>query len=99
MDSPDEQNRRRNTEKIDFASQWMIESAQFTIAVAVGIFGIPALFFMINHHDTGLNQELTLGNSVWTKGWWSFVYGSILSVAAHGQQSYFPQPQNPSPYP
>jgi hypothetical protein len=73
MDSPDEQNRRRNTEKINFATIGMAESAQFTIAIAVGIFGILILFVMINHHNMGLNQELRWGNSVWTKGSWSAV--------------------------
>ena len=91
MDDPYEQNRRRNTEKINFATQGMSESTQFTIAVAVGIFGILALFLMINHHDKGL--ELTWGNSVWTKGWWGIVYGTTLSVAywalvLFGFQSY-----------
>jgi hypothetical protein len=81
MDSHDEQNRRKNTEKINFAIQGMAENAQFTIARAVGVFGILTLFVMINHHDMGQYQKLKWGNSVWTKGLWTAIYGTILSIA------------------
>ncbi|PWU79702.1 MAG: hypothetical protein DLM72_16090 [Candidatus Nitrosopolaris wilkensis] len=48
---------------------------------------------MINHHDITQKQELKFGNSVWTKGWWTAVYGTILSIAywalvLFGFQSY-----------
>jgi hypothetical protein len=41
--------KRKNTEKINFAMQGMVESAQFTIAITVGVFGILTLFFMIQY--------------------------------------------------
>jgi hypothetical protein len=79
--------KRKNTEKINFAMQGMVESAQFTIAITVGVFGILTLFFMIR------GQNPSLENSIWTKGYWDMIYGIILSVAywalvLFGFQSY-----------
>jgi nucleoside permease NupC len=37
-------------EFINFAIQGMIENAQFAIAIAVGIFGILAIFATLNEH-------------------------------------------------
>ena len=39
--------KKSNDEKINYAQQGAAESAQFLIAVAVGIFGILAMFLMI----------------------------------------------------
>jgi hypothetical protein len=38
-------------EPINFARQGMSDYAQFSVAIAVGIFGILAIFASINHHD------------------------------------------------
>ncbi len=75
---------KRNKEKINFAMQGSQESAQITIAIAVGVFGILTLFFMIHEQ-------------VWTKSHWTMIYlliyRIILSVAywalvLFGFQSY-----------
>jgi hypothetical protein len=64
---------RSNIERINFAQQGMAENAQFSIAIAIGIFGILTMLLMINHSDT-LNSDLKegrnldFGNSFWTKG-------------------------------
>jgi hypothetical protein len=80
----------------------MAENAQFSIAIAIGIFGILAMFLMINHHvilNDGENRdlkddlELDFGNSFWTKGSWTTAEEIVLSVAywalvLFGFQSY-----------
>jgi hypothetical protein len=38
-------------EPINFATQGMSDYAQFSIAIAVGVFGILATFATINDHD------------------------------------------------
>jgi hypothetical protein len=50
--------KRKNTEKINFAMQGMAENAQSTIAIAVSVFGILTLFFMIH---MGENPSLDKG--------------------------------------
>jgi len=47
--SPDEQ-RKRLTEKINFAIQGMSENVQFSLAVAVGVFGFLVILVTINDH-------------------------------------------------
>ncbi|CAN5238542.1 hypothetical protein BH18THE2_BH18THE2_41870 [soil metagenome] len=88
MDSSN--NKGSNIERINFAQQGMAENAQFSIAIAIGIFGILAMFLMINHHvilnedenkDLKDDLELDFGNSFWTKGSWTTAEGIVLSVA------------------
>jgi len=100
MDSSN--NKGSNIERINFAQQGMAENAQFSIAIAIGIFGILAMFLMINHHvilnedenkDLKDDLELDFGNSFWTKGSWTAVEGIVLSIAywalvLFGFQSY-----------
>jgi hypothetical protein len=83
MDSFDEEKRGIN-ERIKFAQQGAAENAQFSIAVAVGIFAMT-VFLMINHHvilsvDIDKKEQLDLGNSFWNKGSWTFAEGTILSI-------------------
>jgi hypothetical protein len=54
-------------EFINFAIQGMEENAQFSIAIAVGIFGILAIFASINMH----NKEV----------FWRMLYGCNIKVS------------------
>jgi hypothetical protein len=59
MENSDEE-RKRLTEKINFAIQGMSENAQFSLGVAVGVFGILVIFVTINDHSrlkTSLKSE------------------------------------------
>jgi hypothetical protein len=97
MDSFDER-KTSISERVRLAQQGAAENAQFSIAIAVGIFAILTMFLMINHHSI-LNslddkeEHLGLGNSFWNKGSWTFAEGTILSIAywalvLFGLQSY-----------
>jgi hypothetical protein len=58
----DNNNERKKVyhEFINFAIQGMSENAQFSIAIAVGIFGILAIFVSINEHRNDNFWENTL---------------------------------------
>ena len=52
MDNNNDRERKKAYhELINFAIQGMGENAQFSIAIAVGIFGILAIFATINNRD------------------------------------------------
>jgi hypothetical protein len=87
--------KKSNDEKINYAQQGAAESAQFLIAVAVGIFGILAMFLMINHGDMANKQSLNLdwGKGILVKGSWAIAEVTVLSIAywalvLFGFQSY-----------
>jgi hypothetical protein len=100
MDSFDEQ-KRSIRERIRFAQQGATENAQFSIAIAVGIFAILTIFLMINHHvilnspDVRKTEQLRfdLANGFWNKGSWTAAEGIVLSIVywaliLFGFQSY-----------
>ncbi len=68
-------------ELINFAIQGMGENAQFSIAIAVGIFGILAIFATINNRDDEISQDPFLKNALWTKSIWIRIVGIVLSIA------------------
>jgi hypothetical protein len=71
--SDSNEQKKRNSEKINFAQQGATENAQFMIAITVGIFGILTMFLMINHDDTAhkVNLGLKLQNGFLGKGLWA----------------------------
>jgi protein-S-isoprenylcysteine O-methyltransferase Ste14 len=80
-------------ELINFATQGMGENAQFSIAIAVGVFGILAIFVTINPHNDIKTQDPLLKNALWTKSGWIRTAGIVLSIAywaliLFGIQSY-----------
>jgi deoxyribodipyrimidine photolyase len=61
MDNNNREHKKEYHEFINFATQGMSENAQFSIAIAVGIFGILAIFVSINdHHDQDMSK-----NALW----------------------------------
>jgi hypothetical protein len=93
MDNNDGERKKAYHELINFATQGMSENAQFSIAIAVGIFGILAIFVSINDHGDETAQDLFLKNALWTKSEWIRTAGIVLSIAywaliLFGIQSY-----------
>src|SRR5918994_2866647 len=89
MDNNDGQGKKTNHESINFAIQGMSENAQFSVAIAVGIFGILAIFATLNDHKEGF-----LENALWTQSESIKFIGIVLSVAywalvLFGMQTYF----------
>jgi len=76
MDDPAEE-RKRLTEKINFAIQGMSENAQFSIAIAVGVFGILVIFVTINDHKGESQTDSIWNNALWTKSIWVRITGII----------------------
>jgi hypothetical protein len=75
-------------ELINFAMQGMGENAQFAIAIAVGIFGILAIFASINQHKEGFWE-----NALWMQSDSIKFIGGVLSFAywalvLFGMQTY-----------
>ena len=88
-----EHNKKEHHEPINLAIQGMSENAQFSIAIAVGIFGILGIFVMINPHDKDTTQDPFWKNALWTKPQWIWITGIVLSIAywaliLFGIQSY-----------
>ena len=94
MDNNNDRERKKAYhELINFAIQGMGENAQFSIAIAVGIFGILAIFATINNRDDEISQDPFLKNALWTKSIWIRIVGIVLSIAywalvLFGMQSY-----------
>jgi hypothetical protein len=79
-------------ELINYATQGMGENAQFSIAIAVGIFGILAIFVSLDTHNITAKDSLW-ENALWTQSLWIRGAGIILSMAywalvLFGIQSY-----------
>lgn len=80
-------------EFINFAIQGMNENAQFAIAIAVGIFGILAIFVTLDTHKGMTPQDIFWKNALWTKPQWIWLTDIVLSIAywalvLFGIQSY-----------
>ena len=94
MDNNNDRERKKAYhELINFAIQGMGENAQFSIAIAVGIFGILSIFATINNRDDEISQDPFLKNALWTKSIWIRIVGIVLSIAywalvLFGMQSY-----------
>jgi hypothetical protein len=89
MDNNNREHKKEYHEFINFATQGMSENAQFSIAIAVGIFGILAIFVSINdHHDQDMSK-----NALWLQKPSIKAIGVVLSIAywalvLFGMQSY-----------
>jgi hypothetical protein len=81
MDNNDSERKKIYHELINFATQGMSENAQFSIAIAVGVFGILAIFVTINDQGDETAQDLFLKNALWTKSEWIRTAGIVLSIA------------------
>jgi len=85
----DREHKRGYHELINFAIQGMSENAQFSVAIAVGIFGILAIFASIHDHDNYNFWE----NALWMQPLRVVMIGIVLSIAywalvLFGIQSY-----------
>lgn len=93
MDNNDE-HKKVHHELINFAIQGMSENAQFSIAIAVGIFGILSIFVSLDiHNDDEAVQDSFWKNALWTQPPWIQSTGIVLSIAywalvLFGVQSY-----------
>ena len=65
-------------EFINFAIQGMNENAQFAIAIAVGIFGILAIFVTLDTHKGMTPQDIFWKNALWTKPQWIWLTYSTI---------------------
>lgn len=80
-------------ELINFATQGMSENAQFSVAIAVGIFGILGIFVTLDTHNNMKPQDIFWKNALWTQPQWIWLTGIVLSIAywalvLFGIQSY-----------
>jgi hypothetical protein len=80
-------------EFINFATQGMSENAQFSVAIAVGIFGILAIFVSLETHKNMTAEDMFWKNALWTQPQWIRIIGIVLSIAywvlvLFGIQSY-----------
>ena len=92
MDNNDERKKVYH-ELINFATQGMSENAQFSIAIAVGIFGILAIFATIENYDDREAQDIFGKTALWTHPLSIKIIGTVLSIAywaliLFGIQSY-----------
>jgi hypothetical protein len=82
MDNNDgERKKGQYNEFINFAIQGMSENAQFSLAIAVGIFGILSIFVMINPNDDKEAEDIFGKNAQWMQPLWIWSTGIVLSIA------------------
>jgi hypothetical protein len=81
MDNNNREHKKEYHEYINFAIQGMSENAQFSLAIAVGIFGILAIFVTINPPNDIKTQDPFLKNALWTQHPWVWSTGIVLSIA------------------
>ena len=88
------EHKKEYREFINFAIQGMSENAQFSIAIAVGIFGILSIFVSLDiQNDDKTVQDSFWKNALWTQPPWIQSTGIVLSIAywalvLFGMQSY-----------
>jgi hypothetical protein len=92
-DNNGEHNKKAYHESINFAMQGMGENAQFLVAIAVGIFGILAIFATIDDYDEKEAQDIFGKTALWTHPLSIQIIGIVLSIAywalvLFGIQSY-----------
>jgi hypothetical protein len=88
-----EHNKKEHHESINLAIQGMGENAQFSIAIAVGVFGILAIFVSLDTHNVERVHDPFWSNALWTQPQWLRIVGIVLSIAycalvLFGIQSY-----------
>lgn len=90
MDNNNKERKNAYRELMNFAILGMSENAQFSVAIAVGIFGILAIFVSL---DTHKNMDEFFENALWTQSLRIRTVGVVLSIAywalvLFGVQSY-----------
>ncbi len=93
MDDNNGEHNKIYHESINFAIQGMNENAQFSVAIAVGIFGILAIFATIDDYDDKDAQNIFGKTVLWTHPLSIQIIGIVLSIAywalvLFGIQSY-----------
>jgi len=73
--------RRKYHELINSAIQGMGENAQFSVAIAVGVFGILAIFVSLDTHKNMTAEDVFWKNALWTQPQWIWGTGIVLSIA------------------
>jgi protein-S-isoprenylcysteine O-methyltransferase Ste14 len=82
MDNNSGERKKEYHEFMNFAIQGMSENAQFSIAIAVGIFGILSIFVSLDiHNDDEAVQDSFWKNALWTQPPWIQSTGIVLSIA------------------
>jgi hypothetical protein len=82
MDNNDgEHNKKAYHESINFAMQGMGENSQFTVAIAIGVFGILAIFVSLDSHKNMTAEDSFWENALWTQPQWIKLTGIVLSIA------------------
>jgi hypothetical protein len=83
MENNNNERKKIYHEFINFAIQGMSENAQFSLAIAVGIFGILVIFVTINPPtDTDIKtHDPFLKNALWEQQQWVWSTGIVLSIA------------------
>jgi hypothetical protein len=80
-DNDGEHNKKAYHESINFAMQGMGENSQFTVAIAIGVFGILAIFTTIDDYDDKEAQEIFGKTALWTHLLSIQIIGIVLSIA------------------
>ena len=80
-------------ESINFAMQGMGENSQFTVAIAIGVFGILAIFVSLDTHKCMTTEDIFWKNALLTQPQWIWLTDTVLSIAywalvLFGIQSY-----------
>jgi hypothetical protein len=82
MENNNNESKKVYHEFINFAIQGMSENAQFSLAIAVGIFGILVIFVTINPSTDIKTQDPFLKNALWEQQHpWVCSTGIVLSIA------------------
>jgi hypothetical protein len=73
--------KKKYHELINSAIQGMGENAQFSVAIAVGVFGILAIFVSLDTHKNMTAEDVFWKNALWTQPQWIWGTGIVLSIA------------------
>jgi hypothetical protein len=80
-------------EVINYSIRAMSENAQFSIVIAVGIFGVLAIFVILDSHNGLKSGDELTKKALWTQPVWIHTVAIVLSIAfwalvLFGIQSY-----------
>jgi hypothetical protein len=81
MDNNGGEHKKEYHEFINFAIQGMSENAQFSLAIAVGIFGILAIFATIDGYDDKEAQDILAKTALWEHPLSIKMIGIVLLIA------------------
>jgi hypothetical protein len=81
MDKNNDEHNKAYHESINFAMQGMGENSQFTVAIAIGVFGILSIFVSLDTHKNMTVEDIFWNNALWTQPQWIWITAIILSIA------------------